>query len=415
MKKLVLLITIVLLSVSTVAAYTFPDFFNPGQTFVPTSARSEGMGGGGIATSRGMDSLYLNPANLAHQKFALSLPTITVTTYNVKSVIDQEIIQNAMDGNAGADTATDYLETISAKEGELLTTDIQTGFSGGGFGLTLNIQEKLHHQGTGVDTNLVAEVNAGAGIGIGLNFSLIKDMLSIDAGAVVRPTYKAYTQKIGAPGLISTIFEEEEGEETDIAQSLLGGNQLVAGYAVPVDVGVNINGPAGLKLSAVARNLNGSYTMNRYTEAGTWLNEMTELAEVDPVYEGTETDPEGITVEVPWTLDLGLGWTPLQGGLAKLLRPTLSVDLVDVITLSEEASADPDAIWDHLIAGAEIKLLSMVDVRAGLNQGYLSLGAGFDLLILHVDAAYYWREFGANIGDKPVDALTVRFNLGIDG
>ena len=72
---------------------------------------------------------------------------------------------------------------------------------------------------------------------------------------------------------------------------------------------------------------------------------------------------------------------------------------------------DEDAYLNHIRFGAEAKLFSMVDVRAGINQGYLSLGVGLDLFVIHIDASYYWREYGAEIGDKPIDALTVRFNL----
>ncbi len=412
MKKILILIGIVVLATSSVAAaYTFPALFYGDQTFVPTSVRSEGMGGSGIAASRGMETMYLNPANLAGQKFSLSLPSISVTAYNVQNIIDQGIIQDAIDGNASESTAIDYLETIEASKGELLTTDIMAGFAGGGFGMTFNFQEKLHNIDTGADTNVIAEINASAGVGIGFNIPLIRDMLTIDAGAVVRPTYTAYTQKIGAQSIIDAAF----GEDSDVLQSILGNNELAAGYAIPVDVGVNINGPIGMKLSAVARNLNGNYTMNRYAEAGTWVNEMAEMAGAEAVYEGTSTDPVGYTIEVPWTLDLGFGWVVPLGGFSGIMRPTLSVDLVDVVALSEESAANPDAVWDHLVAGAEVKLLSMLDARVGLNKGYISVGAGVDLLLFHIDAAYYWREFGVNIGDRPIDALTVRFNLGIDG
>jgi predicted proteasome-type protease len=81
----------------------------------------------------------------------------------------------------------------------------------------------------------------------------------------------------------------------------------------------------------------------------------------------------------------------------------------------EAMETDEDAYWNYLKAGAEVKLLSMIDVRAGLNRGALSVGLGLDLLVFHIDASYYWREKGVEIGDKTVDALTVRFNLGVDG
>ena len=403
---------ILILAVSTAgASYTFPSLFYEGQSFSPTSVRSEGMGGSGLATSRGMESIYINPANLAQQRFALSMPSISLSAYNVKNIIDEGIIQDILDGNAGETTALAYLDTIVAAKGELLTTDIQVGFAGGGLGLSLDIQEKLHNIDIGADTNIIAELNASAAVGIAFSLPLIDDLLEVDAGAVVRPTFTAYTQRIGAQNIINSAFSEG----TDMLQQFLEDNQLASGYAVPVDVGINVNGPLGVRLSAVARNLNAVYTMYEYSEAGTWLNEMLALVEAEPVYTGPSTASTEFTVEVPWSLDVGLGWEVPLGGLSDLLRPTLSVDLVDVTTLQEAVASDPDAVWEHLIAGAELRVLSLLDARFGLNKGYMSIGAGFDLLLFHVDAAYYWREFGANIGDRPVDALTVRFNFGIDG
>jgi hypothetical protein len=44
--------------------------------------------------------------------------------------------------------------------------------------------------------------------------------------------------------------------------------QLAAGWALPIDVGVNFNLPVGFRISAVARDINGKYTMQNYPENG---------------------------------------------------------------------------------------------------------------------------------------------------
>ena len=158
--------------------------------------------------------------------------------------------------------------------------------------------------------------------------------------------------------------------------------------------------------------------MQSYSESGLWVNEMMEQAGQDAFYTDADTTDNTIsefTVTVPWSLDVGLGWVPELGGFGKIIRPTLAIDLVDFMGMVEAMETNEDAYWDHLRAGAEVKLLSMVDVRAGINRGALSVGLGVDLLVIHVDASYYWREKGVEIGDKPVDAFTVRFNLGVDG
>ncbi len=411
MRKIIIIgLTLLLVVSSSLAAYTYPDFFRENISFIPTSVRTEGMGGAGVSTSTGLDSLYMNPANLAHGRFSLYLPAISLTVFNAKNIVDSGMIQDIIDGNAGVSTGGKFLDTIEATKGDLLTTDVAFGFAGGGFGLGLNVQEQLHNTDTGTDTNVILEVNASASIGLGINLNFIDDILSVDIGATARPTYKAFTQPIGASGMITDAFEGGD----DFVNAFLAGNQLSAGYAIPIDVGVNVNLPIGLSLSGVMRNLNATYTFKDYSEAGSWVNEMLLLVSQETIY--TDEDPAGTIsaereVVIPYTLDLGFGWALDLGAI----KPTIAVDLVDAINLFEEIKTDDQAIWNHLRAGAEVKLLSMIDARVGVNKGYISIGAGFDLLILHVDAAYYWREAGLNIGDRPVDALSVRFNLGIDG
>ena len=68
----------------------------------------------------------------------------------------------------------------------------------------------------------------------------------------------------------------------------------------------------------------------------------------------------------------------------------------------------------HIKAGAELRLLSFLDVRGGFNQGYWSVGAGLDLAIVKIDVAYFWQEFGKKVGDYGLDGLSIRVNVGYD-
>jgi hypothetical protein len=374
------------------------------------------MGGAGLSTASGADAFFMNPANLASRRFSLYLPAVSVTVFNPKAIIDSGIIEDIQE-NENPDTlattvVNKYMGIVSAGRGEVVTTDVAMSFTGGGFGIGMQVQEQLHTYSTDgqlTSDKIIAEINAAASVGIGFRLDFIPEVLSVDIGATARPTYKAYSNKIGANEIINI------ADDDDPAQKFMSEYPVAAGWAVPVDVGVNVNLPVGLRVSAVARNLNGKYTMTQYDVSGDWVNEMVELAGGDPVYTGTSGAITEYEYTVPWTLDIGFGWIPELGGLGRLLRPAFAFDLVDVATLAESMETDEDAYLNHIRVGAEVKLFSMVDVRAGINQGYLSLGVGFDLLVIHLDASYYWREYGAEIGDKPIDALTVRFNLGVDG
>jgi hypothetical protein len=420
-KRGLLIVFLVLIIGSSLFAYTgFPNFFYPEVSFRPTSARIEGMGGTGVATAKGSDALYYNPANLGSREFSLNLPSVTITLFNPKAIIDKGLIESIMeiggeDSSAMFGVVKDFFDIVEAGRGEILTTDISLGFTAGGLGLGINVQEQLHtHSSDGAFTSdkILAELNAGISLGFGYRIKIVPNILSIDVGASVRFAYKAYTNRIGASELMSLLADED----TDVMEQILTEFPLAAGWALPIDIGVNFNLPVGFRISAVARDINGKYTMKSYPGMGLWVNELTGFIGVEDIYEGT-ADPDGISefeAAVPWKLDLGVAWAPSFGKLDNFVKPTIAVDLVDTIAMFEKVEADKNAFWNYFRAGAEVRLLSVLDVRAGFNQGYFSVGVGLDLFAIKLDASYYWREFGNEIGDKPVDALTVRVNLGFD-
>ncbi len=65
--------------------------------------------------------------------------------------------------------------------------------------------------------------------------------------------------------------------------------------------------------------------------------------------------------------------------------------------------------------GTEISL-PLIDLRAGINQGYMTYGFGMDFLIMQLDFAQYFQELGAYPGQTPENRVQVelRMNLSLD-
>ena len=420
MKKQLLMVAVVLfVATMTVSADTYPEFFYPKASFRPISARSEAMGGAGLATAIGNDAFFINPANLADRRFSLNLPTVTLSVYNPKGIVDSTLLDDVQAPGDWADITIDaidtYLDLVEAGRGEVLTTDVATSYTIGNFGLGLHVQQQLHTTSTdgepGSDA-FIAEINLAASLALGFRIDLVPDVISLDLGATARAAYKAYTSQISSQQVLSTV-----GAENNPFDDLLTNEQLAAGWAFPIDAGANLNLPLGFRISAVARNLSCEYALYDYSELGIGLNNILRFVGVDPVYEDldTEATKTAFTYEVPWTLDLGLGWTPRSGSLARRFKPAFAVDLVDFLGILESGVTTVEDLTSRLQAGVELQLLSLLDIRAGVSRNYRSFGVGFDLILVHVDASYYWTDFGDASGEKPVDALTVRVNLGVDG
>ncbi len=381
------------------------------EPFVGTSVRLMGMGGAGLGVKGYHDSFLYNPANLVRSGFKFSFPSVTVTAYNPKAILESGAIEEFEKGtDAGMVAgAQKFLGTIQKDYGDLLTTDLSTTVALGSFGLSLQVQERLMTYKPGSDltaTNLIAQITTAATAGFGFRISLAES-LSIDLGVSAQAIYKAYLKAQNA----STITTMLADENADPAEKFLNETPLVAGYALPLSAGVNVNLPLGLTVSAVAKNFNGNYTMNTYDSVNDWAEEVLGERLTDDADNNASTAPieADWLIEVPWRLDAGLTWAP---NLGSLLRPVIAVDVVDVMAMSGKTGDDlTRAFFEQTRLGASVRLLSLLDFRYGLNKGYQSVGVGFDLLVFHIDAAYYTQEYGPSIGAKPIDALSLRFSL----
>ncbi len=415
MKKTLLITLVLLLIVGPPMVFASADDYNPatidtykqaGEPFVGTSVRLLGMGGAGLGVRGYHDSFLINPANLAKSGFMFSFPSVTVTAYNSKAILESDLIDAI--GEEDYDlAATEFLSLFDIGYGDVLTTDVSTVLTIGSFGLALEMQERLmsYQADNGSSSlNLIAQVTTAATAGLGFRIGIVPDKISIDLGVTAKAVYKGYYEAIDSELAISLIDGSEE-----IDTILLNDTPIIAGYALPISAGINVNFPAGLTLSVAAKNFNGNYQMTTYQSINDWSVEVLG----NEIGEDTSTDSEFTSEEFEivsdWRLDAGLTWVP---DIGSLVRPVLAVDVVDITSMGGLQGDDlKRAFFEQTRLGASVRLLSILDVRGGISQGYKSIGAGFDLLIFHIDAAYYVQEYGASIGDKPIDALSLKFSL----
>jgi len=381
------------------------------EPFVGTSVRMLGMGGAGLGVKGYHDSFLYNPANLVKSGFKFSFPSVTVTAYNPKAILESGAIDEFEKGtDAGmAAGAQKLLSVFEVGPGDVLTTDVSTTITIGSFGLALQAQERLMSYTPSADplgTKLIAQVTTAATAGFGFRIPIASSM-SIDLGISAQAVYKAYLAEMSASSITDMIGDDG----SNFAAEFLDKTPLMAGYALPLSAGINFNFPFGLTLSTVAKNINGNYTMSTYNSANDWAEEVLgqRLSEDSDSTPGSSTIEEGWTIEAPWRLDAGLTWKP---NIGSLIRPIIAVDVVDVMAMSGKTGDDlTRAFFEQTRLGASVRLLSLFDFRYGLNKGYQSVGVGFDLLVFHIDAAYYTQEYGSNIGEKSIDALSLRFSL----
>ena len=95
----------------------------------------------------------------------------------------------------------------------------------------------------------------------------------------------------------------------------------------------------------------------------------------------------------------------------------LALDVVDILSIPDALDAGystKGVILGHTKIGAEFSLFNFLKVRGGLNSGYFTLGGTVNLGFITIDAAYFWEELGVVAGEKGLDGLSIRFNIGWD-
>lgn len=382
-------------------------------SFSPTMTWYDSMGQSGLAKPERLDSFFTNPASIRGKGFRLDSPSFSVTMYNLEKLVSDpeavDIFNKFIKGEASNDETTKFLVKLldNLGSGHNLAAKMDLGLSAriGSVGFGANAQLKLHSLNSGsniTSQTLIPEINITQTVGFGFRF-IDSDALSLSAGASLHGVLKAYYKAISA-GKIVSIFTGDENWGT----TLMWDTPVMGGWAIPFDLGVTL----GLfndtfTIAATANNINGIYHMKSYTGIGYMLNK--EAPEDAP----EEKDSVAFDVKTPWSLNFGVAFAPKLG----FFKPVVTLDLIDMFELFKSFGSETFRASDlllHMNFGAEVGLTDFIQLRAGVNRGFLSIGTGIWLKFAQLDVSYGWQEFGAELGDKPVDALTIRFILGYD-
>lgn len=403
MKKfLIILIALIFASSALFAAVegvspkTNPDIYGalkPG--FKNMDVRSYGMGGVGLVAANNAESLWLNPAGLADKKVQISVPSVGFTLYHVVPMykaFKDGIIDNISDMSVSEIyNDPNVNQILSYGYGKILDVNSSVSFTVGGFGFGVAVQDSLHtYLDGGISSiNIINQLNADIRLGYGYKFRFT-DNLSLDVGATVGFNYLAYNKSVN----LSTALDIINGKNDNVFDSI----PMMAGWSVPINVGLRLNMPLGFAFATNLNNINGIYYMHAMDNLDSWSAAPFGNSSMKDFKFTTDMD-----------LSIGVAWKP---NWSKLFRPVVEIDFVDMIGLFSDDNISGRSWMNHLKIGTEIRTLYVLDIRAGLDSGYWTLGTSLDFYALRIDAAYYWHEFGDVAGDKGIDGLSIQINLG---
>lgn len=361
-----------------------PQYRLTEELYQPTSARVTAMGGSSLAVEGYADSFLSNPAALGDYAFRFSLPAMTVTVFHPTDISRGGFFDHAKEGDwAGA--LDEYLRVLTYGQNEVQRIDVGANLQLGHLGLSVQTQERLFGylpDSSYVDGAYVLEDTTALTLGLGFRLTFVEDLLSLDLGTNVQLLYQFYSRQMDRH-TVEALVDDPDSVKMPIT----------TGWSLPVTVGATLHAPWGFNVSTVARGINGKVYCKRYEDFEDWD------------FDDSLKDEE-FTRKADVRYDGGLSWQPEIFGFDWVAEPVLSLDLVDISGIEES-----EDLFERLYAGAQVRLLRTVNLRVGLGQGYLSVGAGLDLASLHLDISYWRREYGETFLDKSIDALSFSFTL----
>lgn len=422
MKKIVSITIVLIISISMVFAAEVFDAFkadieaNKNIAFAesldgykPSNPQSMGMGGAGLAINDGLDTLFYNPSILGQGKVRFSIPSVTMTMNHVYDLLKEDENGNSaldnlqsLTGEGGMENAGELLPLVSSLigsgKGKIASVETSVGMMINVFGVAMNVNDTIRtYNGSIFDDLKVSSV-------VGLGFGFGGEEVKINVGLAGKLNINAFTQRMEIKDFMSS-GNSEEGESSPFSNI-----PVAYGYAIPFDAGITVKYHS-LKATATLTDID-------LFGLGEYKYDMVLFADVasDPssVGERAENIEENSVFKFTPKAKLNFGFafdTETATGIK------LAFDLVDVLSMQDALDAGysfKGVFLGHMKAGAEFSLFNFLKVRGGINSGYFTMGGSVNIGLITVDAAYFWEELGSFAGERGLDGMSIRINIGWD-
>ena len=348
------------------------------------SARTAGVGGLHAAVTDDLSSLFANPAGFISADPQISLAEISVgmrgPIFDIAGLVIQGMDQDFEDLLA-SDTVLDLVTSLYAAADIL--GPISFGYLGRGLGFGFfNTTDVVFSSNSPLTiTAVVGEQITLAG-GYAFRMPIPEESgHTLDIGLLLKGSMRGEVELtrtlLELPDVFSSI-----GFDT-VTESPF---RLISG--IGIDAGIKYGYKDIFAVGIVGKDL---YTPTM-TQAYATTNVFLENAEGPVVTYGL----------VPIDLTAGILFSPPLGILGRFIDDLrITVDYMDILDfLTHPATAGNPIL--HVSLGAELRMLEILMIRGGFNQGLFAAGLGLDLTIFGIHIAMYGTELSSEPGLRPV-------------
>ncbi len=356
--------------------------FGQMSTLSAKDARSMGMGGTFSAFSSGYSSFFGNPAGFAG---AGSFTVIDDASWLYVKPTQSNIAkaQRIVDGSASSSEIRSTLSDFITSNGFGGGTSAGLGWAGKGFALgAFLISDQYIYGSTLLGSKVISSNSANAVLGLGIPL-INGENVKLQVGGDVRPFFRI--DSVGSGWTFNDILTPLIGDGGDVIAALRSQN-VTSGYGLAMDFGGMLTvGPLmfGVSVRDIAPTFKtGTSTVGQLIDG------------ILPSFTTNSTLTPQVTAGTGLSLKL----------IPRVIETNVYVEMKDIVAVIQDGKSP----FTKLHAGADLKLLNFVTLRGGVNSGYFSVGAGLDLIILELDAAFFTEELGILAGDNPRSGVAIQ-------
>lgn len=334
----------------------------------PKDARSMGMGGTFRVFATGYQAFFGNPAGFSGPG-TLTLADVATWGYLNPNHSDVEALAAMAQGDMPLSEAETTLGRLIADNGFGGGASLGLGWSGKGIGAGLTLISDALVKGSSY-SDASTEVRNQANAIFGVAWPLELGPFTLNFGIDVRAFYRLDSSGGWAFADLASAYLTGQGYTVGMAALAVNG-----GYGIAVDTGATIAvGP--FSAGVMIRDYGYRFYMGNSTVG-------------DIVGSGTLPMNGDIAYALVPQYSAGLG---LRLGKGKALASSFYVEADNPMNFIAQAQTDFESSLELLHAGVELEFFNFIALRAGLNEGLLSFGAGIDFALIELDAAVFTEK-----------------------
>ncbi|MBT3273787.1 MAG: hypothetical protein HN368_11560 [Spirochaetales bacterium] len=375
--------TICLAALLICGAYTFGFTQSTVAAVGMPSARTAAVGGVHAASSDDLSSIFANPAGFISAEPMISLAEITVGVrgpiFDIAGIAIQGMSQDISALLASESVLSLVTNLFAAVE---LLGPINFGYLGRGLGFgffnTTDIEFSSKSPLTITGTAREQVTLAG---GYAFRIPLAEGTNSLDIGFLLKGSLRGEVEitktLLELPDLFTSISFDTVTDEPFLFTTGMG-----------IDAGIRFAFSDVFSFGIVGKDLYTPTMSQSYPTVNSFIDGT-----------GTPVLSYGL---VPLDLTAGLMFSPRLGRIGQFINElAFMADYSDILDFLTHPATARNPIL-HASLGAELRMLEILMLRAGFNDGLFAAGLGIDLSIVGIHIAMYGNELSTEPGIRPI-------------